>query len=222
MSIGTALLSITLGLSCSAAVAEGLVLVPASKGGVEFQRKSAGFTRHFGEGGIPVSLREESVGTKLEDIRASEAGEGPSVPQEVLDAIEETALRYGRHAGLKAAGLSETEWMMLFRALIEVESHYDPLATSDKGAIGLGQLLPGTAADLGVDAHDPLENLDGAARYFLALLDEFQSVELAVAGYNAGPQAVADTGGIPPYEETQSHVRKVMDAYSRLNQEGKS
>ena len=73
---------------------------------------------------------------------------------EILHAIETTALRYGSHDALRQAGLSVTDWTLFYRANIEVESAYNPRALSPVGAIGLGQLMPGTARDLGVDPHD--------------------------------------------------------------------
>lgn len=141
-----------------------------------------------------------------------------SVPvrADILQAIEDTALRYAGHAGLRRAGLSVSDWTLLYRANIEIESAYDPRATSHVGAIGLGQLMPDTARDLGVNAHDPLENLDGSARYLLMMLDRFGDSRLALAAYNAGPEAVTRHGGIPPYEETRGHVAKVTTAVRRL------
>ncbi|RFP85374.1 lytic transglycosylase domain-containing protein, partial [Rhodobacteraceae bacterium 63075] len=114
-------------------------------------------------------------------------------------------------------GLSVSDWLALFQANIEVESAYRPGALSSAGAIGLGQLMPGTAADLGVDPHDMTQNLDGSARYLLMMLARFGSPDLALAAYNAGPEAVARHGGIPPYTETQNHVRRVMAVRDRLN-----
>lgn len=124
----------------------------------------------------------------------------------VLDVADD----YLRHPGLKAAGLSGTEWLALFRSNIAVESAFNPNARSPVGAIGLGQLMPATAETLGVDPQDPEDNLRGSARYLLAQLESFGSVELALAAYNAGPEAVRQHGGIPPYAETEGHVAKVL------------
>lgn len=90
-----------------------------------------------------------------------------------------------------------------------VESRYCQDAVSPKGAVGLGQLMPGTAAALGVDASDPAQNLAGAARYLREQLDAFGDVTLALAAYNAGPGAVSKYGGVPPYAETKAYVREV-------------
>jgi hypothetical protein len=128
--------------------------------------------------------------------------------------IEDLVLQVGTDflsdPGLKAAGLSVTEWLALFRANIAVESGFNPEALSPVGAIGLGQLMPETAATLGVDPYDVKENLRGSARYLLDQLAAFGSADLALAAYNAGPQAVRDYGGIPPYAETEGHVSKVL------------
>lgn len=121
---------------------------------------------------------------------------------------------YLRNPGLRAAGLSGTEWLALFRANIAVESGFNSEARSPVGAIGLGQLMPGTADILGVDPYDPSENLHGSARYLLAQLQRFGAADLALAAYNAGPEAVTQYGGIPPYAETQGHVSKVLAIYA--------
>lgn len=120
---------------------------------------------------------------------------------DVLSAIEATALRYGSHTGLRRAGLSVSDWLLLFRANIEIESAYRQRAVSSAGAIGLGQLMPATARDLGVDPRDPLQNLDGSACYLAMMLELFGSQRLALAAYNAGPDAVRQYGGIPLTEK---------------------
>ncbi len=109
----------------------------------------------------------------------------------------------------------------LVEAIIERESAFDSNATSSAGARGLMQLMPQTAAGLGVtDSYDAAQNVAGGTRYLRSLLDRFGNVELAVAAYNAGPGAVRRYGGIPPYEETRSYVRSVMASYARRSQVG--
>ena len=143
-----------------------------------------------------------------------------AVPRpDILTAIDETALRYASHQGLRAAGLTVTEWRLLFRANIEIESAYNPNARSRVGAIGLGQLMPGTAERLGVDPRDWRANLDGSARYLAEQLEAFRDARLALAAYNAGPEAVREHGGIPPYRETQNHVQRVLAVFNRLEGE---
>lgn len=98
----------------------------------------------------------------------------------------------------------------LLDALIVAESNYNPRAVSHKGAVGLAQLMPKTAAGLGVaDSFDPAQNIDGGARYLREMLDRFGDVRLALAAYNAGPVAVEKYGGIPPYQETRQYVRTI-------------
>jgi soluble lytic murein transglycosylase-like protein len=106
-------------------------------------------------------------------------------------------------------------------ALVSVESAWNTTARSWAGAIGLGQLMPGTAANLHVNPHDPYQNLQGAARYLGGLLERYKNkpdrYALAFAAYNAGPKAVAQFGGIPPYAETERYVVKVMSAWQRIS-----
>jgi soluble lytic murein transglycosylase-like protein len=100
----------------------------------------------------------------------------------------------------------------VLHGLIQQESGFDPSATSSAGASGLTQLMPGTAASLGVaNPLNPAESIEGGARYLGQLMDEFGgNTEEALAAYNAGPGAVQQYGGVPPYAETQSYVSKVL------------
>jgi hypothetical protein len=98
----------------------------------------------------------------------------------------------------------------LFLRVVQQESAFNPEAVSSAGAIGLTQLMPGTAADLGVDPRDPLQNLEGGARYLAQQLDTFGDPALALAAYNAGPGRVRQYGGIPPFEETQNYVSRIL------------
>jgi len=105
----------------------------------------------------------------------------------------------------------------LVRAVIKVESDYDPRAVSYAGACGLMQLMPETAAGLQVkDIHDPRENIFGGVRFLRILANTFNGdLELTIAAYNAGEGAVIQWGGIPPYQQTQGYVVKVSRYYRR-------
>jgi soluble lytic murein transglycosylase-like protein len=118
---------------------------------------------------------------------------------------------------------SAAHWKLdpnLLVALVTVESRWHTQAESRVGAIGLGQLMPGTAHSLHVNPHNATENLSGAARYLSGLLTRFRyhsnHVQLACAAYNAGPEAVSEYGGIPPYAETQNYVVRVMDTWHTI------
>ena len=98
----------------------------------------------------------------------------------------------------------------LFLRLVQQESGFNPHARSHKGAIGLAQLMPGTARVLRVDPHDPKQNLEGGARYLKQMYKKFGNWRLALAAYNAGPGAVEKYNGVPPYRETKNYVRKIL------------
>lgn len=101
-------------------------------------------------------------------------------------------------------------------AVVFIESRFNHQSISSAGAEGLGQLMPGTAAGLGVDPRDPLQNLMGTSWLLRLNLDEFHSLPLALAAYNAGSGAVRRWGGIPPYAETQWYVWAVLWVYDGL------
>lgn len=104
----------------------------------------------------------------------------------------------------------------IMSALVWQESRANPYAVSSAGAIGLAQLMPGTARDLGVNPHDPWENVLGGAKYLRQQWDRFRSWPLALAAYNAGPGNVLSHGGVPPFKETVDYVEKVLGRYFTL------
>ncbi|PYC46643.1 lytic transglycosylase domain-containing protein [Litorivita pollutaquae] len=199
-----------------------MVLVMESDGSLTPSRSQDSFARNYNDGIGQGSAADELAilgETELgpDEIQIAALSRPAPLPRaDVLTAIEATALRYAGHPGLRRTDLSVRDWLTLFRANIEVESAYRQDAVSSAGAIGLGQLMPATARDLGVDPRDPLQNLDGSARYLAMMLETFGDPRLALAAYNAGPDAVRQYGGIPPYRETQNHVARVMAVVARL------
>lgn len=117
---------------------------------------------------------------------------------------------------IKEAAAREKIKEDLVRAVIERESAFRPCAVSPKGAQGLMQLMPGTAAELGVtDVFDPKQNIDGGTRYLKQLLDRYEGkTELALAAYNAGPARVDKAGGVPAIEETRAYILNIMSKFA--------
>ena len=148
----------------------------------------------------PSSVIKTYEVSKTGAFRTTKAG--PRTTQSQYDAlIEENAAVHGVNPHL-------------VRAVIQQESAFNPNARSHKGAMGLMQLMPGTAADLGVtDPYSPAQNIRGGVAYLKGLLTKFaQNVELALAAYNAGPTAVTKYGAVPPYRETQNYVTRITNA----------
>lgn len=126
-------------------------------------------------------------------------------PEHIVQLIEKYAAKHGVDSAL-------------VKAVAKIESDNNPQAVSHAGAIGVMQLMPETAKQLGVNNPDnPAENIEGGVKYLKGLLDKYSgNVSIALAAYNAGPGCVEKYGGIPPYRETQHYVTKVMDYYRRL------
>jgi len=129
--------------------------------------------------------------------------------------VDDIIRHYARQYGLEAA---------LIKAVVRAESDFDPQAESHKGAKGLMQLIPETAADLDItDPFDPTESIRGGSRYLKQMLNRFGGdLDLALAAYNAGPSAVKRYGGVPPYSETERYIRKVKRFLSQYRQEAKN
>ncbi len=204
-----------------------MVLVMESDGSLLPSQSQQSFSRNYndgiGQGSASDGLRifgETAEPDPAEEVRIAALAPRAPVPRpDILAAIQEVGLRYASHLGLRAADITVTDWLNLYRANIEIESAYNPRALSHAGAIGLGQLMPDTARALGVDPNNWRQNLDGSARYLTMMLAEFGDVRLALAAYNAGPDAVRAHSGIPPYRETQNHVQRVLAVFNRLEGE---
>ncbi len=108
----------------------------------------------------------------------------------------------------------------LVRAVIQTESDFDHQAKSKEGAIGLMQIMPDTASELGVNPKDPQENIQGGVQYLGKMMDRYDDLKKALAAYNAGPATVDKHGGIPPFDETQDYVKKVLSTFRKLKRSG--
>jgi soluble lytic murein transglycosylase-like protein len=133
---------------------------------------------------------------------SSGGGGGKAVSGNYSDLINSTSQKYGVDP-------------RLVQAVIQQESGGNAGARSGAGAMGLMQLMPGTASSLGVsNPLDPTQNVDGGVRYLSQLIKQFGSVPLGLAAYNAGGGNVMKYGGIPPFAETQNYVKSIMSAYN--------
>ena len=144
------------------------------------------------------------------DYELRNASHEPRVAARVTRAYDPAIKRASKEHGVSAA---------LVKAVIAAESGFDPFAVSRRGAQGLMQLMPDTARDLGVDdALDPGQNIDGGTRYLGKMIERFPGeLALAVAAYNAGPEAVTRHQGVPPYQETRTYVTRVLRYYKKYN-----
>ncbi len=144
------------------------------------------------------------VAEKTEPKTASAAGTGACTPE--LDAyFAEAAARYNVDVNL-------------LKAIAKAESGYDPSATSGAGAMGIMQLMPDTAAGLGIaDAYNPYDNIMGGAKVIADYIQQYSGdLSMALAAYNAGPGNVEKYNGVPPFDETKNYVKKVLDYYQNV------
>jgi len=138
----------------------------------------------------------------------------PVAPQ--TDNSPQAAAAAGKFAGSIAAAAKRNELdPALLSAVVGQESGFQPRAVSSAGAMGLMQLMPETARELGVrNPFDPAQNIDGGAKYLRGLIDRYHGrLDLALAAYNAGPGAVDRFGAVPPYPETQAYVKNILATY---------
>ncbi len=172
--------------------------------GVLLLTVSVGYFLSGLSGGRDVrSIAQEA---RAETSQADSTPASPETESEVTidDHIKEVADRYGVRADLVAA-------------VIEAESEFNPRAVSRRGARGLMQLMPKTAATLGVDdPFDPKANIDAGVRHLRAMMDRFDNnIPLALAAYNAGEVAVIKHRGVPPYRETRAYVKRILKRLAR-------
>jgi Soluble lytic murein transglycosylase and related regulatory proteins (some contain LysM/invasin domains) len=148
--------------------------------------------------------------TRLMDTRLSRQYSA-SAPDSAAPAVTYQGSYRGEFIGVaRAAAARHGVPEELFLRLVNQESRWNPGAVSPAGARGLAQLMPETALLLGVDINDPQQNLDGGARFLRMMYDRFGSWRLALAAYNAGPGAVEQHNGIPPYAETTNYVQVIL------------
>jgi len=135
------------------------------------------------------------------------AASGEQVTGDFSSLINQAAQKYDVNPGL-------------VQAVMKAESNFNPSAVSSAGALGLMQLMPATAANLGVgNPLDPQQNIDGGVKFLSQLLSRYNgNVKMAVAAYNAGPGAVDRYHGVPPYTETQTYVDRVLGYYNTQNE----
>ena len=165
----------------------------------------------FTKGGGTMRIPLEAIAGFEPDDRIPEAPDAAAEPEKEKT-LDEIVARFSSESGLPEA---------LVHSVIAAESAYDAGAVSSKGAVGLMQLMPGTAHDLQVsDRRDPGENVRGGTMYLRQLLDRYrespESLLLALAAYNAGPGRVDHYNGLPPFNETRLFVRRVLDRFLAL------
>jgi len=185
-------------LSLPAATLLATIVWAAPAGAETFKLTAPDGTVHFTNAPSDPQYQRMGVtsGTDAGWLRLPDGDTAPYL-QEIRDAAERHGLPF-----------------KLVSAVIRAESGFNPRAVSPKGARGLMQLMPTTAATLGVrNSFDPRQNIEGGVRHLRSLIDRFINLPFALAAYNAGEKAVVQYGGIPPYPETQDYVTKVLYFY---------
>lgn len=169
---------------------------------IQAQKPNAGGTTASAQAAQKTQPQKTPVSpTSAADAAAAAAAAPVPADSAYLDVIREAAGKYGVDPKLVSA-------------VAEIESGFSQDAISATGAVGVMQLMPETAESLGVNPYDAKQNIDGGTQYLRQMLDSFNGdVRKAVAAYNAGPEAVREYGGVPPYSETQQYVSSVLDIY---------
>ena len=174
-----------------------------------------------GEEALPDSIRQSlNPYAAINSSPSAQSAQNENLEEEEITTPTRETKRLSFNANLSTEDMIEDAALKynvdskLVRAVAIAESNMNQDDISDAGAIGVMQLMPETAAGLGVDPYDEQQNIEGGAKYLRQMLDTFGgNVKKAVAAYNAGPGAVQRYGGIPPYSETQNYVGRVMDLY---------
>lgn len=198
------------GLSAGSAVVACVALVAA----IGATSASADVIELSSDGSVLVRASDQAPPAASSAAAAEVIGD-LGLPVEALTQVTAAAVPAAYSAAVEHLAEAHQISPVLLEALVWQESRWRAGARSPAGALGLAQLMPGTARDLGVDPRDPNANLAGGARYLRQQLDRFGgNVELALAAYNAGPGRVLRAGGIPRITETQSYVRAIVDRLS--------
>jgi soluble lytic murein transglycosylase-like protein len=165
----------------------------------------------IGPGGAVKTLGDSPGAAWSDNEQEQAVGEDIVIPDRAVTVLEGRGWSGNYAQALIEVAKANEISPYLLEAVVWQESRWNPAARSRAGAIGLAQLMPGTARDLGVDPNDPLQNLSGGARYLRQQLNRFDgNVEKALAAYNAGPGRVMTAGGIPSIPETQAYVRAIV------------
>jgi soluble lytic murein transglycosylase-like protein len=203
-------------IACTALV--GLALIPVSPRASDVysyvdEQGVVHFTNAPTDGRFRRIARAKAKSPDVHEITIGPRGGSTAAARPASVARHLSKRDYDQH--IKAAAERYQLPEALLRAVMVAESNLNANARSPKGAMGLMQLMPGTAKDMFVaDAWDPAQNIEGGARYLRILANQYDGdVEKTLAAYNAGPEAVRRAGGIPNYQETREYVRKVVALY---------
>lgn len=199
-------------------------------GAAQFHRKvrsSGGVIRYTAPAASEMGMSATAPAPKAYTYGESAYRSGRRLVSAYVNEVDESGKKVRRPVMLDISSVIEREAKkqgidpLLVELIIQQESAFDPYATSSAGAQGLMQLMPGTAAMLGVtDAYDIDQNVAAGTQYFATQLRRFQDLGQALAAYNAGPGSVTSFGGIPPYAETQNYVAKICARYSERRKKG--